>query len=68
MNLDERNREDARLRSEHKEMLAALKGVLAAYKGYGCLACRDSEEYISLTAVRRAIKNAQRPHSVDAMH
>lgn len=41
------------------EMLTALETVLRAYKGYGALARHDSEEYTSLTAVRRAIKHAR---------
>lgn len=36
--------------------LEALKAVLHAYKYYGALARRDSEEYTSLTLVRRAIR------------
>jgi hypothetical protein len=59
MNLAEQNKADARLRREHAEMLVALEGVLRAYKSYGALARRDSEEYTSLTAVRRAIKHVK---------
>jgi hypothetical protein len=40
-------------------MLTALVAVLDAYKDYGKLATRDSEEYTSLTLVRRAIRNAK---------
>ncbi len=41
------------------EMLAALKAVLSAYKDYGSRALRSTEEYKSLTLVRRAIKHAK---------
>jgi len=41
------------------EMLAALQEVLHAYRDYGSIATRDSEEYKSLTAVRRAIRHAK---------
>ena len=59
MNSNEQNKTDTQLRQEHAEMLAALSAVLHAYKDYGKLARRDSEEYTSLTAVRRAIRHAQ---------
>lgn len=41
------------------EMLEALIEVLHAYADYGKAALRDSDEYTSLTAVRRAIRNAR---------
>lgn len=45
------------------EMLTALETVLRAYKSYGALARRDSEEYVSLTASGRAIKLGHTSHT-----
>lgn len=41
---------------EDTETLRALQAVLHAYKDYGRIARRDTEEYTSLTLVRRAIR------------
>lgn len=41
------------------EMLTALQEVLEAYRSYGSIAMRHTEEYTSLTAVRRAIRHAK---------
>ena len=47
------------LNTLESEMLEALRGVLSAYKDYGAIALRTSEEYKSLTLVRRAIRHAK---------
>ena len=42
-----------------REMFEALCDVLSAWCSYGARARRDSEEYKSLTAVRRSLKHAK---------
>jgi hypothetical protein len=48
-----------KLTSLELEMYEALQKVLCAYKDYSKIACKNSEEYTSLTAVRRVIKHAK---------
>jgi hypothetical protein len=61
------NGERLMLNNLEAEMLKALQGVLSSYKDYGARARRDSEEYTSLTAVRRAIKNAKERQAAETL-
>jgi hypothetical protein len=42
-----------------REMFEALCDVLSAWRSYGAIALRSTDEYKSLSAVRRALKHAK---------